>query len=1008
MDEPKHQPSIQFLMVEFTTTDRFHCGTMFPMVKGFALEAGIQVRWIRFAMRAAVQFQSGEIGIGLGEPDLLALVDRARTVGATHVLFSHRPAPSLVQALEGLLPLPRLAFVPVGADEVSREEKGLLHLSPSFESLSAFFDIKIEGREAAQGIRMVEDIMPDYGWEAGNEAAAQARSLPFIFCGSECRYVRQVKNNPVFAEIDLSACSNLRGCSFCQGSPGDEGWQSDALALARRQLEAAQRTHPAWPEKPRYRIIGEQVFFELDDFSRLILELDLPPSEFLLDARADHIVRFAERFEKALQLLKGTGHILHMSLVGIENLSPAELARLNKGFGTATILECLEILLRFEKLYPETFELREYGGLSTILFTPWTSLEDLALNLALVQLFELEDLCGKLLTSRLRLYPELPLAFLARNDGLLIEHYEDKALNTALRNFYSEELPWRFKHPEVELVNRVTTRLVFDQSLQSDALYEEVQSWFRTLPLTNEVAAAGALIKVLRQKPELDSVAVLLEATSAFLQGDLEGAPLDEEESWGDIEALLPDANRMEALLMKMGLKGVWKMEPVAAAHRALLLAEAGERMPNLSFRRRRRSMSGKVVYEAFFGAEPREVDEANRLSAVMEDPDCSDEDKRRAAKRLGLLYGYPECCAQAFSRETLEAWTYNEWLHLWLRVSEPGPVPWQTSPFTHYGVYYVPCSLLCTKSVDLVDKLFGELGNRLPGKGINEIVAHNQNPVFFLLNRPGQLVELIPEGTPAEKFRYRAGRRGGDDPRLDSVLAGDNVIIEEGRISIYKGERLIEAFILDAYVWWLERAFHPRFWRLCAAQVLGKGSRKTGWGLARQRRQELNRAEELPVDRGASVEKEDSKAREPVSEMAGERNFQPRQMAVPSSLPSLARASISPELRRLSRLIKKSARIRFGGYQVMQSSVDPHERTFVVLENGRERIELIIGLKRAMKGFFITAGPFAICHRKETPLDSVAKVKALTMLAKYLETQFISANKAKSAPRNPLETSRK
>ena len=48
----------KILLIEFVNIDMHpgQCGMTFPFIKGYSLQKNIPVKWIRFGVRAAVQF----------------------------------------------------------------------------------------------------------------------------------------------------------------------------------------------------------------------------------------------------------------------------------------------------------------------------------------------------------------------------------------------------------------------------------------------------------------------------------------------------------------------------------------------------------------------------------------------------------------------------------------------------------------------------------------------------------------------------------------------------------------------------------------------------------------------------------------------------------------------------------------------------------------------------------------------------------------------------------------
>jgi hypothetical protein len=160
-------------------------------------------------------------------------------------------------------------------------------------------------------------------------------------------------------------------------------------------------------------------------------------------------------------------------------------------------LRAIRLLLDLEREFPAGFGFREHGGLSLITMTPWTTPAELALNLAVVGALGLEDLVGKLFTGRLRLFSGLPLVEAARRDGLLVRRYADPLLDTARRNLYAPEIPWRFARPEMENLSRVLVRLDRDAGAASDPLSRRVSAMGEALGCgvtARSVAAALTMV----------------------------------------------------------------------------------------------------------------------------------------------------------------------------------------------------------------------------------------------------------------------------------------------------------------------------------------------------------------------------------------------------------------------------------------------------------------------------------------------------------------------------------
>jgi hypothetical protein len=471
-----HRKNTRLLLVEFIAVDRFIRSLGFPFVCGYAKKNNIAVRWLRFGLKASVRFERNESGIGLDGKETDSLLNTVREFDPTHILFNQTPSHAILENLKQSNPALKAGLM----DSDSVMEDYSLILSPvrfSIPDFKKFLNIH-ENILSNELSSLFEIIEPDYGWTAGNDQAKKANPLPFIISGIECTYSKKISENPFYKNLTLENCPTPFGCAFCMRSKETLPWETDPLDLAMQQLDALKSTHPPFSERPQIRMTGVQIFFKISEFASRLKETQFQQSDFLFDTRADNLVKHAANLISALEKLRGTGHRIHLCLLGIENFSDKELLRMNKGINSITNLEAIYTLFNLEKRFPENFNFREHGGLSLIMFTPWTSFSDLEFNLAVISELDLADLSGKVFNSRVRLYKELPFTVLAKKDGLLIENYEDPVFETARRNFYPDEMPWRFMDERVEPVNRIMARLEKDRSLAHDPLYRKIQKEF--------------------------------------------------------------------------------------------------------------------------------------------------------------------------------------------------------------------------------------------------------------------------------------------------------------------------------------------------------------------------------------------------------------------------------------------------------------------------------------------------------------------------------------------------
>lgn len=847
------------LLIEFVTTDRFHCALHFPHARGLLEHLGIPVRWLRFAMRAAVQFARGEDGIGLDETEGQTLGAALREHRPTHVVFSHYPAPSALRALDPVAPPPACAVFGTAAG-LSKVTGGAGPAVSSFDSVSALqtwlgvsppLDVDLLSPPADLS------FAPTWAFEPANAAAREMQPFVFVLAGAECSFVHSIADNPHFADLVADEEAPRRfGCTFCR-RPLPDGRAPRGVGpvdWAVAQLDAVARTHPpSATGQLSLRIVGERVVNRLDEFAERVAALDLAPAEILVDTRSDTLVRLRERFGAAAARLGAAGHRVEVCLIGVETFSARELERFNKGFGPETNLAAARVLRELERDHADHFGFRKYGGLSTVLYTPWTTIEDVALNLATIRHFDLKRICGKALTSRVRLYEELPLAARARRDGLLVDSYDDPVLDTARRNFYESELPWRFRDPRVDRFNRIATRLQADVALAGEPLYEEVQRW-RAATEHDEVDLAERLCRAIASHPDVTDLGALIgaaEATPSLRRGVREGpdgvtqsarpadgpatgpgpapertdapgppsrpsaSPADGPSAAAARDPLL--AGSVDWRGFVAGIKPVCRLEPLSPAELRRVEPVIRGVVPEAVLRPRRRDWNDVESYELFVGRDSAEVEE---LVGILDarDGGVRGDEGRAHVRRTGELLGYAPCCVERFADTPEVGWLHNEWLHVRNRVESPGPVPTAIRPLNG-PLSYVTCSATCAASLAKAEVL--------RAKGDESVDPPKARwPMLFLLDKPAHFAVLEPLSPVGERFRYRVAERYGEEERFEDLLSADTLVVEPGQIRAIRtegdgSERVLAHFSLDAYVWWHERAFHPEYWRLAVQQKL-------------------------------------------------------------------------------------------------------------------------------------------------------------------------------------------
>ena len=530
--------------IEFASVDRFHRGVWIPFAQGMLRLAALETIWIRFGVRANARMNQSEPGISLPESEVGPLTKRLREFAATHVIFDRLPSPSLINAIGEARPL-RMAFV----SESGGAKHGLPCLPPSPEPLASFVDLDTE---RAKNVDFFSEIVPDFSWVSGNEPATKAPSLPFLVCGEECTFCDPIRRNPTFAGVDIKRCARQYGCSFCVRPSGRTRWKQSPLELFRRQMKALRDSHPAWIGQLLVRAVGEPVVRNIEAIAEALVELDVPPVALLLDARADTILQERDSLDRGAERLRTTPHAIHMSLVGIESLVADELLLYNKGLRWEQNLDAIAALLDLECRHGSHFDFHTYGGLSLILQSPWTRPEHLSTNLAIIRRAGLSSLTGKVFTSRLRLYPSLPLYELARKEGLVMAAYEDPLLDTARKNLYDDEVPWRFRNPGMHTISRLLVRMDEGADVGDPLALAMCRALSEGGGLDGQLALAEAVVDSAMEMPERSPVEVVRAAAQRMNPAPLRGS--EGYEDAGRNRSLL-------ALAMSVGLKPVVRLE---------------------------------------------------------------------------------------------------------------------------------------------------------------------------------------------------------------------------------------------------------------------------------------------------------------------------------------------------------------------------------------------------------------------------------------------------------------
>jgi hypothetical protein len=477
---------------------------LYPFLLGAARSRRVPARWLFLGFDADRQM-AADLTVTLAKADLARLETTIETFAPTHLLVNERLAAGQQRHLR--VRFPRLAWRP-----------------------SRFSDVRLTwgeltdwlGLPAGRGAErmLVDRARPAFDFAPLVPGTDPGERLLQILGGPSCLYARRTAASPAFRELALDErTGHARGCSFCGWNPQElrYPYRTPALELVLAQLEAARRAGRGRPRPPRYLIDGGAIYPQVDRLFRRVLERRHPPSEFHFACRADELVRHGVRLERVLPGLARAGHSVHFSNMGVENFSPAENERLNKGLTQADIAGALELLARWAQRWPGTVEFDRHGGFGFILFTPWTTLADLRTNLRALRDLGLRN-SGFCVTTRLLLLPDRPITRLAERDGLTAAEFDDRLMAEFCRagcitEWGQREVAWRFREPVVGLIHAVLLRRVPEAVAgRKDPAARLVAEAIRRLPAASQdwLGLLELLIDAVETDPGVASVAQLL------------------------------------------------------------------------------------------------------------------------------------------------------------------------------------------------------------------------------------------------------------------------------------------------------------------------------------------------------------------------------------------------------------------------------------------------------------------------------------------------------------------
>lgn len=476
------------MLVEFLEPERCRNDKMqfFPFYAALARMHDVPVRYLSYGTEYLLDFEDRRCGcylVRLEGEDLESLAREIQEFRPTHILSADKWAHEMVRHLAKIAPDTMLLcfsewrrgyLEPVTLREAAEERWllvakgddrgalgiGLWHvLTLSPECMPYPFLCP----ERMPGDVYLIDIPADYRTKMMNAKAHETKALVRIIGGHHCTSEVPLDGIEFLSGLDYSAWRSRQGCTFCSVTGLDERTilhVRDPVEQAIRQLKRVLECTGLEERNAReYDIYDTHVFQRIDEFFERLFDMDFPPGIFHFSPRINDFLKNVPVLHKLMPRMVKSGYKIAILRMGLENFSPAEQRRFNKGISAQQQEQAFRELRALAQQYPDAFMYKDFGY---ILFTPYTTLDDLQINLDKSKEYGFW-LSSFLVASSLQLDRGTPMVDAVKRDGL---HVPDRPEDMAL--FYSTYIAkavrvnqsyWRFKHREVGLVFRTIVRI---------------------------------------------------------------------------------------------------------------------------------------------------------------------------------------------------------------------------------------------------------------------------------------------------------------------------------------------------------------------------------------------------------------------------------------------------------------------------------------------------------------------------------------------------------------------
>lgn len=260
-----------------------------------------------------------------------------------------------------------------------------------------------------------------------------------------CGYKRTLADNPFYRDVlDAPEVAAHRGCAHCLSARPETPNAPEEVAL--RIVERIRSDRQVFPKLETFWMGFAETFYDAlaiafrngrDDPAWQGITL-------AMQCRPDVIAQRHKEIEALAADADACGTKVRIGVVGFENFSSREIDVLNRGAPPDSLDAAASIVNRWLADPPTGLVVRGFTP-SFILFTPWTQVEDLRVNLDFIFRHELWNAN----IERLRIGPGTPAFVKARQAGLVADGPVRAAAHP---NGYSSERDIRFADPRVAAV----------------------------------------------------------------------------------------------------------------------------------------------------------------------------------------------------------------------------------------------------------------------------------------------------------------------------------------------------------------------------------------------------------------------------------------------------------------------------------------------------------------------------------------------------------------------------